>query len=49
MPAHLVFVTKFRHEVFTGTHLARLEEVMRAVRAGFATTLVEFNGADDRG
>ncbi|SDI61598.1 putative transposase [Sinosporangium album] len=42
--AHLVFVTKFRHRVFTGSHLERLEEIMRDVCAGFETELREFNG-----
>ncbi|KAA2259490.1 IS200/IS605 family transposase [Solihabitans fulvus] len=42
--AHLVFVTKFRHKVFTGRHLTRMEEIMRAVCEDFETTLVEFNG-----
>ena len=42
--AHLVFVTKFRHEVFTDAHLPRLEEIMRAVCADFEVELVEFNG-----
>jgi putative transposase len=45
--AHLVFVTKFRHPVFTDTHLTRLEEIMRSVCADFETELTEFNGADD--
>jgi putative transposase len=40
----LVFVTKFRHEVFTGTHLSRMEEIMRDVCADFETELAEFNG-----
>ncbi|MGV9381252.1 transposase [Nonomuraea sp. NPDC003707] len=31
--AHLVCVTKFRHKVFTGTHVTRLEEITRAVCA----------------
>jgi putative transposase len=44
MHAHLVFVTKFRHQVFTDRHLTRLEEVMRDVCADFETELVEFNG-----
>jgi putative transposase len=44
MPAHLVFVTKFRHQVFTGRHLARLEEIMRDVCADFEAELTEFNG-----
>ena len=42
--AHLVFVTKFRHQVFTDQHLTRLEEIMRAVCADFEAELVEFNG-----
>gem|GEM_PF-3824903 len=44
MPAHLVFVTKFRHQVFTRVHLARLEEIMRDVCADFEAELTEFNG-----
>jgi len=43
----LVFVTKYRHEVFTGTHLTRLEEVMREVCADFETELAEFNGENN--
>jgi putative transposase len=42
--AHLVFVTRYRHKVFTDTHLTRLEEIMRKVRADFETELTEFNG-----
>ncbi len=42
--AHLVFVTKFRHKVFTDRHLTRMEEIMRAVCSDFETELVEFNG-----
>lgn len=42
--AHLVFVTKFRHRVFTGTHLERMEQIMRDVCADFETELAEFNG-----
>jgi REP-associated tyrosine transposase len=45
--AHLVFVTKFRHEVFTGTHLSRMEEIMRDVCADFETDLGEFNGENN--
>jgi putative transposase len=40
----LVFVTKYRHPVFTAAHLTRMEEIMRAVCAGFGTGLAEFNG-----
>ena len=42
--AHLVFVTKYQHRVFTDTHLRRMEEIMRAVCTDFETELVEFNG-----
>ena len=42
--AHLVFVTKYRHKVFTDAHLKRMEEIMRAVCADFECELVEFNG-----
>jgi putative transposase len=40
----LVFVTKYRHPVFTAVHLGRIEEIMRAVCADFETELAEFNG-----
>jgi putative transposase len=43
----LVFVTKFRHRVFGNAHLARMEEIMRAVCADFETELVEFNGENN--
>ncbi|MEO3824870.1 IS200/IS605 family transposase [Actinomadura sp. B10D3] len=42
--AHLVFVTRFRHRVFTGTHLERMEQIMRDVCADFECELAEFNG-----
>ncbi|MEV5497797.1 IS200/IS605 family transposase [Nonomuraea fuscirosea] len=45
--AHLVFVTKLRHQVFTDTHLTRMEEITRDVCADFETELTEFNGADN--
>jgi putative transposase len=41
---HLVFLTKYRHNVFTDTHLKRMEEIMQAVCADFETELSEFNG-----
>ncbi|MGS2589611.1 IS200/IS605 family transposase [Streptomyces hebeiensis] len=44
--AHLVFVTKYRHNVFEDAHLTRMEEIMRAVCADFECELVEFNGAN---
>jgi putative transposase len=42
--AHLVFVTKYRHPVFTAQHLERLEEIMRDVRPDSGAGLAEFNG-----
>lgn len=44
MHAHLVFITKYRHPVFTDTHLRRMQEVMSRVCADFETELEEFNG-----
>jgi putative transposase len=39
--AHLVFVTKYRHAVFTAAHLARMEEIRQgAVCADFGCELV---------
>lgn len=43
----MVFVTKYRHEVFKGTHLTRMEEIMRAVCEDFECELVEFNGENN--
>jgi hypothetical protein len=43
--AHLVFVTKYRHRVFTDTHLQRMEEQMHVV-AELGQTAGEI--ADDR-
>lgn len=40
----MVFVTKYRHEVFSARHLERMEEIMRDVSADFGTVLEEFNG-----
>jgi putative transposase len=37
--AYLVLGTKFRHEAFGDRHLARTEEIMRAVCADFETDL----------
>ncbi|TLQ45502.1 IS200/IS605 family transposase [Streptomyces marianii] len=44
MHVHLVFVTKYRHNVFTNAHLKRMEEIMRSVCEDFETELVDFNG-----
>ncbi|MBM0225224.1 IS200/IS605 family transposase [Micromonospora sp. ATA51] len=45
--ADLVFVTKYRHTVFTDRHLARLEDSTPAVCADFDTEPVDFNGEDN--
>ncbi|WP_203827701.1 IS200/IS605 family transposase, partial [Actinoplanes palleronii] len=37
----------FRHRVFGDRHLARMQEIMRAVCADFETELVEFNGENN--
>jgi putative transposase len=42
--AHLAFVTKYRHAVFPGRHLERLEEIIRDVCADFECELRELNG-----
>ncbi|MFI0508510.1 IS200/IS605 family transposase [Streptomyces sp. WSLK1-5] len=47
MHVHLVFVTKYRHEVFADRHLTRCEEIMRAVCEDFEAELVEFNGENN--
>jgi putative transposase len=44
---HLVFVTKYRHQVFAVKHLERMEEIMQAVCADFGAQLREFNGEQD--
>jgi putative transposase len=43
----LVFVTKYRHNVFGDKHLVRMEEIFREVCADFESDLVEFNGEGD--
>jgi putative transposase len=43
----LVFVTKYRHPVFTARHLERMEQIMRDVCADFECELKEFNGEDN--
>jgi putative transposase len=41
---HLVFVTKYRHDVFDPAHLERMQEIMRDVCADFGAELAEFDG-----
>ncbi|GAA2064571.1 IS200/IS605 family transposase [Streptomyces albiaxialis] len=40
----MVFVTKYRHKVFTDAHLKRTEEIMRDVCEDFECELIELNG-----
>jgi len=44
---HLVFVTKFRHQVFAERHLDRMRQIMSDVCSDFECELVEFNGEPD--
>ena len=44
MHAHLGFVTKYRHPVFTAIHLDPMEAIMGAVGEDFGCELVECNG-----
>jgi Transposase IS200 like len=39
-----VFVTRYRHPVFTAAHLERMEQIMRDVCRDFECELAEFNG-----
>jgi putative transposase len=41
---HLVFITKYRHNVFSAAHLERMQEIMQDVCADFGAELTEFNG-----
>ena len=42
--AHVVFVTKYRHPVFTDAHPSRLDDIFPAVWAAFGCDVVECNG-----
>ncbi len=44
---NLVFVTKYRHGVFTKEILDDLREVFGSVCADFEAKLIEFDGEDD--
>ena len=44
---HLVFVTKYRHEVFTKEILDDLRPMFASVCADFESELMEFDGEDD--
>ena len=47
MHVHLVFVTKYRRDVFTKDILENLREIFASVCQDFESTLVEFEGEDD--
>jgi putative transposase len=47
MHVYLVFVTKYRREVFTKEILDDLRGIFASVCAGFEAELVEFDGEDD--
>ena len=47
MHVHLVFVTKYRREVFTKAILDDLRPMFSSVCADFEAELVEFDGEDD--
>jgi len=47
MHVHLVFVTKYRREVFTKAILNDLRMIFASVCADFEAELVEFDGEDD--
>ena len=47
MHVHLVFVTKYRREVFSKTSLDDLRTIFASVCADFEAELVEFDGEDD--
>ena len=47
MHVHLVFVTKYRREVFTEEILDDLRPMFASVCADFESELVEFDGEDD--
>jgi len=44
---HLVFVTKYRRDIFDDDMLRRCEKIMREVCIGFEAELREFNGEAD--
>jgi putative transposase len=47
MHVHLVFVTKYRREVFTKEILDELRPIFASVCTDFEAELVEFDGEDD--
>ena len=47
MHVHLVFVTKYRKDVFTKPMLDAMEGMFKKVCLNFEAELTEFNGEDD--
>lgn len=47
MHVHLVFVTKYRRNVFTDKHLIFLEDIFKTICEQFGCDLTEFNGEGD--
>ena len=47
MHAHLVFVTKYRHTIFTKSHLEHMQRIFNKICHDFQATLTEFNGEQD--
>ena len=47
LPAHLVFVTKYRRKVFNDDMLNRLKVILEETYQGFEVNLNEFNGETD--
>ena len=47
MHVHLVFVTKYRREVFTREILDAMHPIFSSVCSGFGPQLIEFDGEDD--
>lgn len=45
--AHLIFITKYRGEVFNEVALQRLEAIFKEICSAFETELTEFNGERD--
>jgi putative transposase len=47
MHTHLIFITKFRGEIFDDDVLHYMEQLMKDICTQFEAELIEFNGASD--
>lgn len=47
LTVHLVFVTKYRRQVFSETMICRLSEVFSSVAQKWDSKIIEFNGESD--